>query len=365
VKSYSYVFLGLSITSAWGNGHATTYRGLLKNLTRRGHNVLFLERDLPFYANSRDLPAPPYARTELYHSFAELTERFGAAVRDADMVVVGSYVPEGVRVGSWVLEAARGKTAFYDIDTPVTLGKLERGDYEYLTPALIPRYDLYLSFTGGPTLGLLERAYGAKRVRPLYCSVDADDYYPEAIPHRFDLGYLGTYSDDRKDAVERLLIEPARRWPEGRFAVAGAQYPRDIAFTANTMRAEHIPPGEHRAFYNAQRFTLNVTRKDMIAAGYSPSVRLFEAAACGVPVISDNWPGLSDFFEPGKEILLAETPEDVLGMLRDLPDAERVRIGERARARTLAAHTAGHRAEALERYTRELIEEAEVASRAP
>ncbi|WP_437672475.1 CgeB family protein [Sorangium sp. So ce131] len=360
MKPLSFVFLGLSITSSWGNGHATTYRGLLKRLAQRGHRVLFLERDLWFYAENRDLPHPPYGRTELYQSLDDLHERFRDVVRDADMVVVGSYVPDGVAVGAWVTETARGKTAFYDIDTPVTLKKLERGDTEYLAPSLIPRYDLYLSFTGGPTLELLERRYGAKRARPLYCSVDPEAYYPERAAPRWDLGYLGTYSADRQPTLDRLLVEPARRWAEGRFAVAGPQYPGDIDWPANVDRTDHIPPGEHRGFYNAQRFTLNVTRRDMIEAGYSPSVRLFEAAACGVPVISDAWAGIEEIFEPGKEILIARSSEEALHLLRELPERERVAIGQRARERVLARHTAAHRAEALERYARELAEEREL-----
>lgn len=354
MKPLAFVFLGLSITSSWGNGHATTYRGLLKRLAQRGHRVLFLERDLWFYAANRDLPRPPYGRTELYHGLDDLRARFGGAVRDADLVIVGSYVPDGVAVGGWVTETARGKTAFYDIDTPVTLRKLERGDHEYLAPWLIPRFDLYLSFTGGPTLERLERRHGARRARPLYCAVDPDEYFPERTSPRWDLGYLGTYSEDRQPTLDRLLIEPARRWAEGRFAVAGPQYPAEIAWPANVVRTDHVPPGEHRGFYGAQRFTLNVTRRDMIEAGYSPSVRLFEAAACGVPVISDAWPGLDEFFEPGEEILVARSAEEVLCILRELPERERIAIGRRARKRVLARHTAAHRAEALERYAREL-----------
>jgi spore maturation protein CgeB len=344
------VILGLSITSSWGNGHATTYRALVRELTARGHDVLFLERDVPWYAAQRDLPRPPYGRTELYSTLPELEERATNAVRDADLAIVGSYVPDGVAVGEWVLATARGATAFYDIDTPVTLDKLARGDCEYLAPHLIPRYDLYLSFTGGPTLARLEREYGAPMARPLYCSVDPAQYYPEAGMPRWDLGYLGTYSDDRQPALERLLLEPSRRWPAGRFIVAGPQYPAAVAWPPNVERVEHLPPAEHRAFYNGQRFTLNVTRAAMVAAGYSPSVRLFEAAACATPIVSDPWPGLDELFALGSEILVAEGPEDALRHVRDTSEAERRAIGERARARVLAAHTAAHRAAQLEGY---------------
>jgi spore maturation protein CgeB len=349
------VVLGLSITSSWGNGHATTYRGLLRAFAARGHDVLFLERDVPWYAEHRDLPRPGFCRAELYASLDDLRARFAAAVREADVVVVGSYVPEGAAVGDWVTRTARGATAFYDIDTPVTLAKLARGEDEYLTRALVPRYDAYLSFTGGPTLARLEREYGSPMARPLYCSVDPALYYPDAAAPTWDLAYMGTYSDDRQPTLDRLLVEPARRWAAGRFAVVGPQYPADIAWPGNVERVAHLPPEEHRAFYNGQRFTLNVTRADMIAAGYSPSVRLFEAAACGTPIVTDAWDGLADFFLPGREILVARTAADTLAVLRDLPDDERRAVGERARARVLASHTADHRAAELEAYATELL----------
>ncbi len=344
------VFLGLCITSSWGNGHATTYRGLVRELSRRGHRVTFLERDLPWYAENRDLPQPPWGRTELYRALPELKDRYEALVRRADLVVVGSYVPQGVAVGEWVTSRAGGLTAFYDIDTPVTLARLVRGDCEYLSEELVPAYDLYLSFTGGPILRHIEAALGARKARPLYCSVDEELYRPEAREPLWDLGYLGTYSDDRQPTVDRLLLEPARRWPEGRFAVAGPQYPRDLRWPKNVARMEHLAPPQHASFYGAQRFTLNATRRDMVKAGWSPSVRLFEAGACATPVVSDRWEGLEAFFEPGREILVAASPEETLRIVRELPEPERRRIGEAARARVLREHTAAHRAATLESY---------------
>ena len=347
------VILGLSITSSWGNGHATTFRGLVRGLVRRGHDVLFLERDQPWYAQNRDLPQPPDGETHLYQSLSELQTRFGAEVRAADSVIVGSFVPEGVAVGEWVTRQARGLTAFYDIDTPVTLAKLAEGDDEYLSPELIPRYDLYLSFTGGPTLETLQTVYGSPAARPLYCSVDPDLYSPEAPREkRWTLGYLGTYSEDRQPGVERLLLEPARQEPAARMVVAGPLYPAATRWPDNVERIEHLGPAEHRAFYNAQRFTLNLTRAAMIRAGYSPSVRLFEAAACGAPIISDPWPGLEEFFVPGEEILVAESTEEMLGILRQMPEDAAQALGRRARERVLDKHTAAHRAAELEAYLR-------------
>lgn len=349
------VILGLSITSSWGNGHATTYRGLVRELTANGHDVLFLERDAEWYAQNRDLPEPPYGTTRLYHGLQQLKHRYTRHVREADLVIVGSYVPEGVAVCEWVTETAEGLTAFYDIDTPVTLAKLANGDFEYLSPHLIPRFDLYLSFTGGPTLRRIEKKYGAQMARALYCSFDPEHYFPERRALKWDLGYLGTYSDDRQPTVDTLLIEVAKRRPDGRFIVAGPQYPKEIRWPRNVKRVTHLPPSEHRKFYNAQRFALNVTRKQMIRAGWSPSVRLFEAAACGVPIISDRWDGLDDLFAIGDEILIADTTEDVLGFLHDLSDDDRRAIGARARQRVLRNHTAAHRARELEGYVREAI----------
>jgi nucleoside-diphosphate-sugar epimerase/spore maturation protein CgeB len=344
------VVLGLSLSSSWGNGHATTFRALLKALAARGHQILFLERDVPWYRNNRDIDEPDYCRLEFYHSLEEL-DYWRDTIRGADAVIVGSYVPEGVDVGRFVQRTARGVRAFYDIDTPVTLAKLDRQDFEYLSPALIPDYDLYLSFTGGPTLERIERQYGAPMARALYCSVDPDSYPVVEMPKKWDLSYLGTYSEDRQPTLEKLLIEPARRLPNRKFCVAGPQYPDTIDWPENVERIEHLPPADHPVFYAASRYTLNVTRADMIAAGWSPSVRLFEAAACATPVISDRWDGLDSLFEPGREIILADSSDAVVDLLSSGADASE--IGAAARVRILSAHTAAHRASELERAIEE------------
>jgi spore maturation protein CgeB len=348
--SLSLVVLGLSITSSWGNGHATTYRGLLRALSERGHRTHFLERDRPWYAENRDLASPPYCETSLYHSPEELVDRFGSEIAEADVVMIGSYVPDGVPVAEWVLRVAHGLVAFYDIDTPVTLAKLGSGEEVYLARRHVPRFDLYLSFSGGPSLRRLETKYGARRTRPLYCAVDPEAYRPLELEERWLLGYLGTYSLDRQAALEALLIESARRLPAERFAVAGAQYPDGLAWPANVERIQHIPPSEHPWFYGSQRFTLNVTRREMVRAGWSPSVRLFEAAACAVPVVSDWWEGLDTFFHPGSEILVAREIREATELLRDVTWEQGRGMGERARRRVLAEHTPERRAEELERY---------------
>ena len=349
------VILGLSVTSSWGNGHATTYRGLIRELFKKGHQVTFLERDVPWYASNRDLPNPPFCKTILYESLESLREKFSLDIETADLVIVGSYVPEGVAVGEFVTSVAKGITAFYDIDTPVTMAKIERKDFEYLHPSLIPKYNLYLSFTGGPILKYIEEFYGSPSAQPFYCSFDPELYYPEETAAEWDIGYLGTYSDDRQPPLQKLMLEPATTLAHQKFVVAGPQYPQHIQWPVNVQRIEHLPPSAHRSFYNKQRFTMNVTRADMIAAGYSPSVRLFEAAACGTPIISDYWAGIETIFEIGTEILISKSGEDTSTYLTTISNEERKAIAERARQKVLQNHTAAHRAAELEEYYRQAM----------
>ena len=349
------VIIGLSITSSWGNGHATTYRSLVAGLAQYGQDVLFLEQDRPWYSAHRDMPLPPFCDTILYQEAADLAGEHAAAIAAADLVIVGSYVADGPEVCRIVQEKARGVTAFYDIDTPVTLANLAQGRCDYITVDLVRGFDLYLSFTGGPTLRVIERRFGAKSARALYCSADPDLNAPDpAVQPAFDLGYLGTYSIDRQPKLDLLLCTPARLWAEGRFNVTGPQYPSTVHWPANVQRVDHSPPDEHRAYYASQRYTLNITRADMVRAGYSPSVRLFEAAACGTPIISDWWPGLDTLFRPDTEIIVAHKPEDVLRALRDTPDHVRMAMADRARSRVLQHHTGRHRAAELMGYVRDV-----------
>lgn len=343
------VFVGLSLSSSWGNGHATTYRALLRALAERGHEVTFLERDVPWYASHRDLADPDFCRLELYDDVADLSGGHAAIIEDADAVVVGSYVPDGPQAIRRVLDTATGLVCFYDIDTPVTLQALRQGDCSYLSADLVPVFDIYFSFSGGPVLETLRREFGARRAQALHCMVDADRYRPSGETPRWDLGYLGTYSDDRQPALERLLVEPARRLPQCRFVVAGSQYPGDIRWPGNVERIDHVPPADHPAFYGQLRYALNITRADMLATGWSPSVRLFEAAACTTPVITDRWAGVDAFFPPGEAILVADGPEDVVSALESQPGASDRAIADEARRIVLANHTGDHRAAELER----------------
>jgi spore maturation protein CgeB len=348
------VIIGLSITSSWGNGHATTYRALAKALSSRGHSVSFLERDVPWYREHRDLANADYCRIHLYGSLPELARRHAARVRDADLVILGSYVPNGIAIGEWLTSGATGVTAFYDIDTPVTLAGLEANKVSYISPGLIPRFDLYLSFSGGPALGIIQDLYGSPLTRALYCSADVSGHSITAA-EKWSLGYLGTYSEDRQPALENLLLAPARLLHDESFVVAGPKYPESVEWPTNVTYISHLSPNEHLSFYGSQRYALNVTRSDMKALGFSPSVRLFEAAAFGTPVISDDWPGMETVFTPGKEILIAAEPRDVVQILRDVPEDRRLGIAASARARLLKEHTPDHRARQLETYYQEAL----------
>lgn len=338
------VFIGLSLSSSWGNGHATTFRALIRGLNAQGHRVLFLERDVPWYASQRDLPDPDFCRLAYYSGADELNNRFEVAIASADAVIIGSYVPDGVAVIRAVAALSPKRLCFYDIDTPVTLAKLDRGDEEYLALEQIPVFDAYFSFSGGEVLTRLERDYGARQAIDLYCSVDAERYGNTGESFEWHLGYLGTYSTDRQPTLERLLIEPARTLPHLRFVVAGPQYPDTIDWPANVERIEHLPPQDHPSFYSRQRFTLNVTRADMIAAGWSPSVRLFEAAACGTPIISDDWRGLSELLPEDEAICIARSTDDVVAVLTGMDEQHRIAMSRAAHARVMQLHTGSARA---------------------
>ncbi len=341
------VVYGLTITSSWGNGHATTYRSLLKALAQRGHVIEFIEKDVEWYGSNRDLPHPAYCTVHLYRDWQAEENRLIARAADADVVVIGSYFPDGIAATQALAGAASSPVFFYDIDTPVTLAALRvRGKTEYLDGALIPLYAAYLSFTGGPALLELEECFGAQRAVPFFCSVDPELYHPTDARDDFscDLSYLGTYAPDRQSKLMHLLNDVAAKLPENRFFVAGPQYPPEINWEPNVGRLIHLPPTEHASFYSSSRFTLNLTRSDMVAAGYSPSVRLFEASACRAAILSDCWPGLEAFLTPGEEILTPAHGSEVAEILTHLSESERIRMGTRAQERILSQHTAQHRA---------------------
>lgn len=332
--------------------HASACRGLIEALSSRGHRVLVLEGE----AKERKSTQPPRsAHTLFYESVKQLKERFTPAIRHADFVVIASNVSDSRAIGEWVTHVAQGATAFYDLNTPATLASLSEGESEHLSPSLISRYDLYLSFTGGPLLELVKNYYGSPMVRPLFGSVDTSVYYPETAKKKWDLAYSGDCNEERMPGLDELLFEPARDWPTGRFTLAGRGFPMTSEWPRNLKRLAPVAAGKERSFYNANRFFLNVTGADMIEAGLSPSLRIFEAAACGTPIISDYWEDLEAFFAPHEEILFARSSEEMLDYLRGIGEHERLRIGDNARRRVLAEHSTDQRALELENFALELF----------
>ncbi len=346
-------FFGLTISSSWGNGHASTYRSLLRGLAQRGHRLRFYERNTEWYASNRDLPSADFVTIEPYEDWRRGEVLARRAAHESDVVVAGSYAPDAVAVLDTVLSQGRARACFYDIDTPVTMSQLRTGSCPYLRADQVPALDIYFSFTGGPILEEIRQNWGARSARPLYCCCDPALYYPGrggplAAPALYDLSYMGTFAPDRQAKLHRLLIEPARRLPDQRFVVAGPLFPDVAQWPANVRNLYHLSPREHRGFYLSSRITLNLTRQAMVEYGYSPSVRLFEAAACGVPVLTDAWPGIEEFFEPGREVLIVRDAGEVVACLRQLSSRELRAFGEAARARVLAHHSGEQRAKEFE-----------------
>lgn len=340
------VIFGLTISSSWGNGHATIWRGLCSSLARRGHEIVFYEKDVPYYAKNRDMADPPGIRLRLYREWDEAKKESLADVQKADVSMVTSYCPDGIAASEHVLAYSKGLRVFYDLDTPVTLEALARGErVPYIGSSGFAGFDLVLSFTGGEALVEMRNRLGAKKAAPLYGSVDPEVHRPVDVPEmcRVDFSYLGTYAADRQAALESLFVRTARKLPGKTFLICGSLYPPDFPWAQNIFYIPHIAPPGHSRFYCASRLTLNVTRGAMARMGYCPSGRLFEAAACGTPVISDNWEGLDHFFEPAREIILAAGTEDATAAI-EMSQAELAAISRAARERVMREHTAERRA---------------------
>lgn len=346
------VVLGLSITSSWGNGHATTFRALLHALHQRKHQIVFFERDEEWYASNRDLPEPDFCDVRLFKSWRSIAGTVRRELAGCDVAVLGSYFPDGIRAADELAESKVQVKAFYDIDTPITLDQLRRGGAEYLRPQQVKIFDLYLSFTGGPILQTLQTEFGAARAVPCYCSFEPQRYFPRRrfVRYSCDLSYMGTYASDRQPKLDEMFTGTAKCLPDKRFVLAGSQYPARPKWPANVRHIRHLSPRWHPHFYSSSRLTLNLTRKAMVQWGFSPSVRLFEAAACGCPIVSDCWPGLDTILRTGEEVLVAQNREQIVQLLNDADDAELRRIGDRGRQRVLEQHSSQRRAEEFEGY---------------
>ncbi|HWE48308.1 MAG TPA: glycosyltransferase [Bryobacteraceae bacterium] len=344
------VIFGLTLSSSWGNGHATLWRGLCAALARRGHRVIFFERDVPYYASTRDMTELPGGELILYGDWDNNVHRAQEHLRDCDAAMVTSYCPDGIAASRLVLDNCPGLRIFYDLDTPITLSRLARGEQvAYVGENGYRGFDLVLSYTGGKSLEDLTSVLGAARVETLYGSVDPAVHRlaPACEQYRAFLSYMGTYSPDRDAALNALFIEPAKQFEDRRFLIGGSLYNGGFPWRPNIFYVGHLHPALHAEFYCSSRITLNVTREPMAQTGYCPSGRLFEAAACGTPVLSDYWEGLEEFYAPGSEILIGRESGDAVEALQR-SDEELARIGRSARERTLDCHTSDHRARRLE-----------------
>ncbi|AZO28721.1 MULTISPECIES: glycosyltransferase [unclassified Mesorhizobium] len=351
------VIFGLTVTSSWGNGHATLWRGLIRALAALGWSISFFERDTPYYAGTRDIDHLEGGEVVLYPVWDNIIQAAAVAVRQADVVIVTSYCPDAVEASRLAQECCLGLKVFYDLDTAVTLARIERGDQpSYFGPEGLRDFDLVMSYTGGPALDALKTMLGARLVVPLYGHVDPDCHRPAQPRPEFagDLSYLGTYAEDRQAGVEKLLVAPAVRMPDCRFVIGGAQYPQDFPWSDNIFFVRHLPPADHPAFFCSSRLTLNVTREAMARKGWCPSGRLFEAAACGAALVSDDWPGIDRFFKPGSEIVIAHSTDDVVAAL-GLSDAELEALRRQARERVLDEHTSTRRAAELDGILNEAV----------
>ena len=350
------VIFGLTLSSSWGNGHATPYRAILRALGGMGHQIHFFEKDVEYYRSRRDFETCDYCTLVLYASWEDVRGQALTDARSADAVITASYLPEGQRINDEILELAGPLRVYYDLDTPITLRGLEQesGGVDYLRRDQIAGFDLVLSFVGGKILQELQQKFGARMARPLYGCVDPGDYFPVATDPEFacDLSYMATYAPDRQAGVAELFLEPARRHPEKIFILAGSMYPWDWPCPANVRRVDHVAPQAHPRFYSSSRITLNITREEMARCGWCPSGRFFEAAACGTPVISDWWEGLDWFFDVVRDIRVVTRAEHVENALH-MAAGELRALAAHARQRTLDDHTGQVRARQLLQYLEE------------
>jgi len=340
-------FFGSSLVSSYWNGACTYYRGIVRALHERGHEITFFEPDAYDRQRHRDIPDPPYATVVVYDP-ADAREIVTGA-RGFDVVAKTS----GVGAADDVLEVAvlelDGVRVFWDVDAPATLASMEADPGDALR-ALIPEYDLVLTYGGGDPVVERYAKLGARRCVPVYNALDPSTHHPVEPDPRFacDLGFLGNRLPDREARVEEFFFQAAGRLPGREFLIGGSGWDGGAARAANVRHLGHVGTRDHNAFNRTPLAVLNVTRESMAANGFSPATRVFEAAGAGACLITDAWEGIELFLEPGEEVLVARDGAEVAALLDGL-DAERARaIGAAALERVRAEHTYAQRADLVE-----------------
>jgi spore maturation protein CgeB len=340
---------GHTISSSWDGRHASVWRGLCRALSRKGHRVIFFERDHPQLAADRDQPSPEGCDLRLYGDWSEVRTTAARELADADAGLVTSRCPDALAASAAVLEAGLAVTAFYDLEAPRTIERRCAGlPVEHVGPDGYGPFDVVLSYVGGRIPSELVEVLGARRVETLFDSFDPVVHQPDGADPEFvaRASFLGPYSHDLHEMLDKLFFEPSRRLAGVRFALGGGGVPDSLLLPDNLRRFGPIAPGRQASFYCSSRITVNVTPREMAQVGHCPPGSLFAAAGCGVPVLSDAWSGIEVFFEPGREIFVAGSTEEAMHFLC-LPDDELARVGKAARRRALADHTAEARARRL------------------
>lgn len=344
-------FFGSSLVSAYWNGAATYYRGIVRALHERGHRVTFFEPDAFSRQQHRDLPDPAWAEVVVYEASEEAAREMLERARGADLVVKASGVgvfDELLEEGVLELRAPETLVAFWDVDAPATLDRLSASAGDPFR-ALVPRYDLVLTYGGGEPVVRTYEGFGARRCVPVYNALDPSTHHPVPPEPRFegDLGFLGNRLPDREARVEAFFLRAAEALPRASFLLGGSGW-GDKALPPNVRYLGHVYTRDHNAFNCTPKAVLNVSRESMARYGFSPATRVFEAAGAGACLITDAWKGIELFLEPGREVLVAESGEAVAEQVQRLTPEEARRIGARARSRLLAEHTYAHRARELE-----------------
>jgi spore maturation protein CgeB len=340
---------GHTISSSWDNRHASVWRGLCRSLARLGHRVVFFERDHPQLAAQRDVPSPEGCDLRIYRDWDEVRANAARELADSDAGLITTRCRDARAVTDLLLDAELAVAAFYDLEAPQTLARRRANlPVEHIGDEGYAPYDLVLSSAGGAVPREMVEVLGARRVATLFEGVDPAVHQPDGPVAEFTAraSFLGAYSHDLHGILDRLFFEPSRRLSEVRFALGGGGVPDSLLLPTNLRRFGPIAPQLQASFYCSSRITVNVTPDEMARAGHCPSGRMFAAAGCGIPVLTDAWDGIEVFFEPGREIFVARSTEEAVEVLC-LPDQELARVGRAARDRAMSEHTAEARARRL------------------